>query len=423
MITKFKRSRLTALATKNVFFKLALVMASVLAVLTMTGLLYFRNDVRIIDGEKERLVYTISNNPYEILRENHISLGAYDKVQFDGFKEQGTTVDLIVKRAFAVEVFSNGEKIGEVYTVDSTTETLLKDFDIKFSEYDLVTPARDEVVKQGEKIEITRAYDVNVLVDGKTITVGCYNNTVAELLDRAEVVIDKDDMVTEELGKVITESCDIKVSRVEVIEEHEDKIVPYQTTTVASNILVIGESEVRTKGVDGKIRTTTYTTYIDGVKTDVRKETTVLVKKVDEVIAEGASVAEPYCKIDDPSIVLKDGRPVNYEYIVSGKATAYTAAKGAYTASGRLAEIGTCAVNPNIIPYGSKLYIVGQNNKICYGYAIAADTGDGMMDGSIPVDLYMGNREDHFYDSCAWGLQYVDIYVIEVGDNAYVREY
>ena len=149
-------------------------------------------------------------------------------------------------------------------------------------------------------------------------------------------------------------------------------------------------------------------------------ESDKLVKKVDEIIAEGTSVVEPYCKIDDPSIVLEIGRPVNYEYIVSGKATAYTAPMGAYTASGRLAEIGTCAVNPNVIPYGSKLYIVGQNDNVCYGYAIAADTGDGMMDGTIPVDLYMGNCEDHFIDSCEWGLQYVDIYVIEVGDNEYL---
>lgn len=420
MITKIKNSRLTVMATKNTVLRLALIFASVFAVFTMTGLLYFRNDVKIIDGEKERVVYTISNNPYDILRENHIGLGAYDKVLFSGFGEKGETADLIINRAFAVEVIADGEKIAEVYTVDSTVETLLNDFGVEISKYDLVTPARDEIVKQGEKIEITRAYDVNIAADGKIITVGCYNNTVAELLERAEIIIDKDDMVSEELDNVITESCDIKVSRVEIVEEHEDKIIPYQTTKITSNILVIGQSEVRTKGVDGKIRTTTTTTYIDGVKVDVKKDTTVLTKKVDEVIAEGASVAEPYCKIDDPSIILKDGRPVNYQYIVSGKATAYTAPMGAYTASGRLAEIGTCAVNPNVIPYGSKLYIVGQNNNICYGYAIAADTGDGMMDGSIPVDVYMGNCEDHYYDSCEWGLQYVDIYVIEVGDNKYV---
>ena len=420
MITRIKNSKLTIMATKNTLLRLALICASVFAVFTMTGLLYFRNDVKITDGDTERIVYTVSEDPKAILRENHIVLGAYDKVDFSGFGERGETAKLTVRRAFAVEVYADGEKIKDVYTVDSTVETLLKDFDIRLGEYDSVTPARDEVVKQGDKIEITRAYDVNITADGKIVTVGCFNNTVAELLERADITLDEDDMVSEELGKVITESCDIKVSRVEIVKEHEEQTIPYETTKVVSNILVIGESEVRTKGVDGKIRITTTTTYIDGVKTNVSKDTVVIQKKIDEVIAEGASVAEPYCKIDDPSIILENGRPINYQYIVSGKATAYTAPKGAYTASGRLAEIGTCAVNPNVIPYGSKLYIVGQNDNICYGYAIAADTGDGMMDGSIPVDLYMGNCEDHFIDSCEWGLQYVDIYVIEVGDNEYL---
>lgn len=420
MITRIKNSKLTIMATKNTLLRLALICASVFAVFTMTGLLYFRNDVRITDGDKERIVYTVSEDPKAILRENHIALGAYDKIEFSGFGERGETAELIVKRAFAVEVYADGEKIADVYTVDSTVETLLKDFGVEFSQYDLVTPARNEMVKQGEKIEITRAYDVNITADGKITTVGCYNNTVAELLEIAGITLDKDDMVSEELDKVVTDSCDIKVSRVEIVEEHEEETIPYETLKVPSIAMAIGDSEVRTKGVNGIVRKTTTTTYIDGVKVDVSKNTVVLQKKVDEVIAEGSSVVEPYCKIDDPSIVLENGRPVNYEYIVSGKATAYTAPMGAYTASGRLAEIGTCAVNPNVIPYGSKLYIVGQNDNVCYGYAIAADTGDGMMDGSIPVDLYMGNCEDHYYDSCAWGLQYVDIYVIEVGDNEYL---
>ncbi|MBP1576300.1 MAG: ubiquitin-like domain-containing protein, partial [Oscillospiraceae bacterium] len=42
-----------------------------------------------------------------------------------------------------------------------------------------------------DKIEITRAYGVNIKADGKVTTVGCYNNTVAELLERAGVTLDK----------------------------------------------------------------------------------------------------------------------------------------------------------------------------------------------------------------------------------------
>lgn len=327
------------------------------------------------------------------------------------------TATLTIERAFDVDILEGGKKTATAHSVDATVAELLEQAGVKLGEYDKVSPAKTAVLKEGQKIAVTRAYDVKITADGKTTTVKCLDNTVSELLKRAKITLGKNDMVSEELESKITGPAEIKVSRVEIKTEKQDKIIPYQTSTVTSNILAIGQSEVRTKGVNGKIRTTTTTTYIDGVKTDVKKTTKVLTKKVDEVIAEGAAIVTPYCKIDDTSIVLRNGRPVDYEYVVSGKATAYTAPEGAYTASGRMSEIGTVAVNPNVIPYGSKLYIVGQYDNICYGYAIAADTGDGMMAGTIPVDVYMGSTEEHYDDACAWGLQYVDIYVVEVGNG------
>ena len=116
---------------------------------------------------------------------------------------------------------------------------------------------------------------------------------------------------------------------------------------------------------------------------------------------------------------LINGIPANYEKIVSGKATAYSAKPGALTASGRYAVVGTVAVNPNVIPYGSEVYVVAQDGSRVYGYAIAADTGYGMMDGSIAVDVFMGSYED----SCKWGAVYVDIYVLSIGDNRYISQW
>ena len=335
----------------------------------MTGLLYFRNDVQIIDENEKRIVYTVSDDPYEILRENHITLDAYDRIEFTGFEEDVATATLTIERAFDADILEDGKKTATVHSVDATVAELLEQAGVELGKYDKVSPAKTAVLKEGQKITITRAYDVKIAADGKTTTVKCLDNTVSELLKRAKITLGKNDMVSEELESKITEPTEIKVSRVEIKTETQDKTIPYQTSTVTTNILAIGQSEVRTKGVNGKIRTTTTTTYIDGVKTDVKKTTKVVAKKVDEVIAEGAAVTTPYCQIDDTSIVLKNGRPVDYEYVVSGKATAYTAPAGSYTASGRLAEIGTVAVNPDVIPYGSKLYIVGQYDNICYGYA------------------------------------------------------
>ena len=44
-----------------------------------------------------------------------------------------------------------------------------------------------------------------------------------------------------------------------------------------------------------------------------------------------------------------------------------------------------------------------------YGYAIAADTGTGLIDGSIDLDLFY----DSYTESCLNGVRYVNVYVLD----------
>lgn len=61
----------------------------------------------------------------------------------------------------------------------------------------------------------------------------------------------------------------------------------------------------------------------------------------------------------------------------------------------------TIAVDPSVIPLGSKVYVEN------YGYAIAADTG-GAIKGNI-IDLFMDSESE-----CEeWGRRNVNIYIIE----------
>ena len=77
--------------------------------------------------------------------------------------------------------------------------------------------------------------------------------------------------------------------------------------------------------------------------------------------------------------------------------------------AGRRADVGHVAVNPDVIPYGSKLYITSADGKFIYGYAIAADTGTGLMQGIVDVDLFY----DTYYESCLNGRRIVNIYILE----------
>jgi 3D (Asp-Asp-Asp) domain-containing protein len=134
---------------------------------------------------------------------------------------------------------------------------------------------------------------------------------------------------------------------------------------------------------------------VDYTKTDgtLRKrvlQTRVLRKPQTRVIAEGVGT---YAAIAE---FARHGLEKT-SYIASSAlnmvATAYTAGCGGctgYTASGYRAGHGIVAVDPRVIPLGTKLYIPG------YGFAIAGDTGGAII----------GNRIDLGFDSLSDALQF-----------------
>lgn len=86
--------------------------------------------------------------------------------------------------------------------------------------------------------------------------------------------------------------------------------------------------------------------------------------------------------------------------IVTFEATAYTWT-GNRTATGTWPSRGTVAVDPEVIPLGSRLYVEG------YGEAVAEDTG-GAIKGEI-IDLYMESEDECWQ----WGRRMVEVRVIE----------
>lgn len=104
----------------------------------------------------------------------------------------------------------------------------------------------------------------------------------------------------------------------------------------------------------------------------------------------------------------ENGVPTEYVNVLTGNACAYTADPDALMSTGKVVFQGYVAVDPDIIPYGSELYIVAEDGEV-YGYAIAADTGYSVRKGHIIVDLFMNE-----YDDCIqWGNKPVNVYVLK----------
>ena len=73
----------------------------------------------------------------------------------------------------------------------------------------------------------------------------------------------------------------------------------------------------------------------------------------------------------------------------------------AATASGMPAQYGIAAVDTDVIPLGTRLYIPG------YGEAIAADTGGAIYGNRI--DLCMNS----YGEAMNFGRRYVTVYVLD----------
>ncbi len=117
----------------------------------------------------------------------------------------------------------------------------------------------------------------------------------------------------------------------------------------------------------------------------------------------------------------ENGIPVTYKAVLrEQKATGYASLRGRQTwgAGSRTCQAktgvyyctaGTVAVRANEIPYGTKLYIRTPGGGFIYGYAVANDTGTGLVEGIIDVDLFYDTYEQSVLNSVRW----VDIYILE----------
>lgn len=391
-------------------------LASVSVVFLMTGLLYFRNEAFIDDNGETYRVFTMFDNVDEILDEQGIEIGYFDRVDFGGVTDGEATIT--IHRSLSMPVNADGSTTYVECAYNETVGDVIGRSGLELSEHDFISPDKSTLCSDAEQVNVLRAYEAYIKVDGQTLAVETANQTAAEMLAYNGVVLKEDDFIDLDLNEPILEGMTVTVTRVRYIERQTQEVIPFTTETVVSNLVSMYTSEVTQTGENGTRTNTSRVKYVNGVRVSETAVSSEVTKEpVTEVISQGAALRTPYSKRDTDTLVLENGLPASYEYVISGKSTAYTAREGSGTYSGRKLQIGTVAVDPDIIPFGSELYIVSADHSYVYGYAIAADTGDLTAHGVL-VDVYMGTIDDAYYISCQYGAKYVDIYVLSVGSNS-----
>lgn len=242
----------------------------------------------------------------------------------------------------------------------------------------------------GEQLDILRAYTVPVTADGATQDVVTTGATTAELLAQAGLTWTEDDLLTPAADEAVPEGGSVTLQRVSYVDYSQNVVVPTEIEEVPTSLFYKKQSKTVTmqEGSDGLDTVYYRETWIDGTLAatdEIGRETQIgMVPTLQKVYGEKVPVSQ----FVGPEIV--DGAPVEgvAEVYTNQRSTGYSASATAKGASGRRLTYGTVAINPNIIPYGSLMYITSDDGKFVYGYAYAADTGTALMQGSAFIDLY-----------------------------------
>ena len=277
---------------------------------------------------------------------------------------------------------------------------------------------------------------VRVNHDGQALEVATYGSTVSGILEQLGISTEGDLRISQSLDSATYDGMVIDVVALTYETVEYVRSEPYQTIYCTDSTLAPGEEQVLTPGQEGSVHCTARITRENG--TEVSRTVTqergslrpgkrrsgpghrppskeqegagrayapaVEASEPDRSAAtsqaEGSGEAvretEPEPASTTPAtepaplrqhLHHASGEVLTYSQKLSVEATAYSCEGYAgTTATGTTARYGAIAVDPSVIPYGTRMYIVSDDGSYIYGYATAEDCG-GAIQGYM-IDLY-----------------------------------
>ncbi|WP_335872086.1 ubiquitin-like domain-containing protein [Bacillus sp. 2205SS5-2] len=360
-----------------------------------------------LNGEEQEVV-TQADTIKDLLDELDVSYNSKDYVYPALDKKVSNNMKIIWKPAKQVEIVMGNER-KEVWTTASTVEQLLKDQDIQLGESDKVTPPLAESITKDIEILIEPAFALRVMDGKKEKEVFTTSTTVADFLTQQGITLGELDRVEPSLNEVVKANDTIHVIRVEKVTDVVEEPVDFTVVTQKDSSLTKGTEKVIQNGSKGTVEKTYEIVKENGkeISRKLVKEDTVQDSQ-NKIVAVGTKVITAQVSRGTNTSTSNSSTQASAsgkEFYVSS--TAYTASCNGcsgITATGINLNanpgIKVIAVDPSIIPLGTKVYVEG------YGYAIAADTG-GAIKG-YKIDVFVGTKTEAYQ----WGRRQVKIKIL-----------
>lgn len=343
-------------------------------------------------------VYTHATTVDELLTAQNIDLTKYDKVSpsLSTKIDSGMSIEWEQAKEVVISVDGNQSK---VWTTENVVKNILEEANIEVKEHDLVSQRLDTEVGADNKIDIQKAFQLT-LVDGlEERQVWSTSTTVANFLKQQEIQLNESDRVDKGLEEVITPNDKIAVVRVEKVTDVVEESVDFAVEKKNDSSLLKGKEKVVTEGKKGKVERT-YNIVKENGKVVSKKVASekVLEEPKTKVVSVGTKVVT--------ASVSRSSEPASGKefYVEATAYTPYCAGCSGISAAGlnlrANPEMKVIAVDPRVIPLGTKVWVEG------YGHAVAGDTG-GAIKGN-KIDILVPTKSEAY----SWGRKKVRIKVL-----------
>lgn len=290
-------------------------------------------------------------------------------------------------------------------------ESIFEKLELELRKEDVYTA---EKIKTGTHITISRAQKIEITVSRETQTVYTQGETVEQLLTRLNIGTSAPWQVSVSLEEKTYDGMVIQVDHIEQGPYSAVEEIPFEVLYCNDPSLPLGQEEIMVAGVSGQQENTGEAIYVNGeIESVTVTQNTVLTEPVKQIVAVGTGEKEgqqrQYPLVGENFLLTADGQCLYFSYVDVYNATAYTSwiddVTGT-TACGTPARVGAVAVDPKVIPYYTKMYIVSEDGVFDYGVSSAEDCG-GAIKGKI-IDLFFNTLENCY----AFGRRDIFVYFL-----------